>query len=194
MRVEVHLAAGQRGGLGGLHTLLVVLSAGGMHSTLVLLLTPTFCSRLFRSGSRGSLVFLCLLFICWNCAWKKVKVTMLWSVWLSAAPWTVAHQAPPSMGFPRQEYWSGLPFPSPGDIPNPGIEPRSPALQADTLTSEPPGNCAYLQLFLIPYSFLFVFVCSRRGVSSCKHCSCAAKGPRSQPVSGQPCSSSGCLS
>ena len=44
------------------------------------------------------------------------------------------------MGFTRQEYWSGLPFPSPGDLPNPGIEPRSPALQADALTSEPPGR------------------------------------------------------
>ena len=44
------------------------------------------------------------------------------------------------MGFSRQEYWSGLPFPSPGDLPNPGIEPGSPALQADTLTSEPPGK------------------------------------------------------
>ena len=48
-------------------------------------------------------------------------------------PWTVAHQAPLSMGFPRQDYWSGLPFPSPGDLPNPGIEPVSPALQADSL-------------------------------------------------------------
>ena len=46
----------------------------------------------------------------------------------------------PSMGFSRQEYWSGLPFPSPGDLPDPGIEPRSPALQADALTSEPPGK------------------------------------------------------
>ena len=44
----------------------------------------------------------------------------------SATPWTVAHQAPQSMGFSRQEYWSGLPFPSPGDLPDPGIEPRSP--------------------------------------------------------------------
>jgi len=54
--------------------------------------------------------------------------------------WTVAHQAPLSMGFSRQEYWSGLPFPSPGDLPDPGIKPRSPALQADTLTSEPRGK------------------------------------------------------
>ena len=55
-------------------------------------------------------------------------------------PWTVAYQAPPSMGFSRQEYWSGLPLPSPGDLPNPGIEPMSPAFQADALTSEPPGK------------------------------------------------------
>ena len=57
-----------------------------------------------------------------------------------ATPWTVAHQAPLSMGFSRQEYWSGLPFPSPGDLPNPGIEPGSRALQADALSSEPPGK------------------------------------------------------
>ena len=59
---------------------------------------------------------------------------------LSATPWTMARQAPLSMGFSRQEYWSGLPFPSPGDIPDPGIEPGSPALEADALTSEPPGK------------------------------------------------------
>ena len=58
----------------------------------------------------------------------------------SAIPWTGAYQAPPSMESSRQEYWSGLPFPFPGDLPNPGIEPRSPALQADTLQSEPPGK------------------------------------------------------
>ena len=52
-------------------------------------------------------------------------------------PWTVAYDSPPSMGFSRQEYWSGLPFPSLGDLPDPGIKPGSPALQADTLTSEP---------------------------------------------------------
>ena len=55
-------------------------------------------------------------------------------------PWTVAHQAPPSRGFSRQEYWSGLPFPSPGDLPDPGIEPRFPRLQADALISAPPGK------------------------------------------------------
>ena len=54
--------------------------------------------------------------------------------------WTIAHQAPLSMGFPRQDYWSGLPFPSPGDLPDRGIEPGSPALQADSLPTEPPGK------------------------------------------------------
>ena len=53
-----------------------------------------------------------------------------------ATPWTVARQAPLAMGFSRQEYWSGLPFPSPGDLPDPGIEPWSPALQADSLLTE----------------------------------------------------------
>ena len=51
-------------------------------------------------------------------------------------PWTVAHQTPLSMGFPRQEYWSGFPFPSPGDLPDPGIETGSPAFQADSLLTE----------------------------------------------------------
>ena len=59
---------------------------------------------------------------------------------LFATLWTVAHQAPLSMGFSRQEYWGGLPFPSPGDLPDPGIEPRSPTLEADALTSGSPGK------------------------------------------------------
>ena len=71
---------------------------------------------------------------------KTVKVKLLTHVRLFATLWTVAHQAPPSMGFSRQEYWSGLPFSSPGGLPDPGIEPRSPALQAEALTSEPPGK------------------------------------------------------
>ena len=69
-----------------------------------------------------------------------VKEKSLHLVRLFATLWTVAYQAPPSMGFSRQEYWSGLPFLSPGDLPNPGIETRSPAFQADALTSEPPGK------------------------------------------------------
>ena len=65
---------------------------------------------------------------------RKVKVKVLSRVRIFATPWTLAYQAPPSMGFPRQEYWSGLPFPSPGDLPDPGIEPGSPALQTDAFT------------------------------------------------------------
>ena len=61
-------------------------------------------------------------------------------VQLFATPWTVAYQAPPSMGFSRQEYWSSLPFPSPEDHPDPGIEPGSPTLQVDALPSQLPGK------------------------------------------------------
>ena len=71
-----------------------------------------------------------------------MSVKSLSRVQLFVTPWTVTHQAPLSMEFFRQEYWSGLPFPSPGDLSNPGIEPGSPSLQADALPSEPPGNPA----------------------------------------------------
>ena len=64
-------------------------------------------------------------------------------------PWTVAHQAPLSMEFSRQEYWSGLPFPPPGDLPNPEIEFRSPALKADCLLSEPPGKPTSIMLLFL---------------------------------------------
>ena len=70
--------------------------------------------------------------------WSEVK--SLSRVQLFATPWTVDYQAPPSMGFSRQECWSGLPLPSPGDFPNPGNEPGSPALQADALPWEPSGK------------------------------------------------------
>ena len=68
-------------------------------------------------------------FVIWKCQ-------SLSCVWLFANPWTVVHQAPLSMRFSRIEYWSGLPFPSPGDLPNPGIEPGSPTLQVGSLPSE----------------------------------------------------------
>ena len=70
--------------------------------------------------------------------WREVK--WLSRVWLFVTPWTVAHQAPLSMEFFRQEYWRGLPFASLGLLPNPGIEPGSPTLQADALLPEPPGK------------------------------------------------------
>ena len=79
---------------------------------------------------------------------------LLSRVRLFVTPWTVAHKAPPSMGFSRQEYWSGLPFPSPGDLPDPGIEPRSLALQADGLPSEHQGSLSMGFTFLL---LLFIF-------------------------------------
>ena len=74
-----------------------------------------------------------------NVKWKW-KCLPLSRVWLFLTTWTVAHQAPLSVEFSRQEYWGGLPCLPLGDLPNPGIEPRSPALQAGSLLSEPPGK------------------------------------------------------
>ena len=71
-------------------------------------------------------------------------VLMLSYVWLFVTPWTVAHKVPLSMEFSRQEYWSRLPFLSPGDLPYPGIKPGSPALQTDSLPTEPLGKPIYL--------------------------------------------------
>ena len=85
----------------------------------------------------------------------KVKVKSLSLVQLFATAWTVAYQAPPSMGFSRQECWNGLLFPSPGDLPDPGIEARSPALQADALPSEPPVK------IMVHYRILNIVLCTR---------------------------------
>ena len=84
---------------------------------------------MLRNGIAGSYV---VMFLGVFLAVSEVK--SLSRVRLFVTLWIVAHQAPPPMGFSRQEYWSGLPFPSPGELPDPGIEPRSPALQADALT------------------------------------------------------------
>ena len=73
---------------------------------------------------------------------------MLSRVQFFVTSWTVAHQAPLSMGFSRQEYWSGLPFLPPGDLPEPGIKPESPALQEDSLLSKPPGKSKYIFIWL----------------------------------------------
>ena len=78
------------------------------------------------------------LVVSYCCHIRQVK--SLSRVQLFVPLWTVAYQAPPSMGFSRQESWSGLPFPSPGDLPDPGIELGSPTLQADALPSDPPGK------------------------------------------------------
>ena len=82
------------------------------------------------------------------------RVKSLSRVQLFSIPQTVAHQTPLSMGFSRQEHWSGLLFPSPGDLPNPAIEPRSPALQADSLPTDPPEK-PNAWLHLNNYEFFF---------------------------------------
>ena len=79
------------------------------------------------------------------------KIALLKSEVAQSGPtlWTVACQAPPSMGFSRQEFWSGLLFPSLGDLPDPGVEPGCPTLQADSLLPEPPGNPFPLLKFML---------------------------------------------
>ena len=79
----------------------------------------------------------------WGNNYLCFEVKSLSRVWLFETLWTVAYQAPQSTEFSRQEHWSGLPFPSPADLSNPGIEPGSPTLQADALPSEPPGKLLY---------------------------------------------------
>ena len=93
------------------------------------------------------------LMIVWICNQKNTTVIrglymcmcwlLIW-VWLFVAPWTISHQAHLCMEFSRQEYWSGLPFPFLGDLTDPGIEPGSPALQEDSLPSEPPERVTFV--------------------------------------------------
>ena len=97
---------------------------------------------------------------------ERKKGKSLSRVWLFVTPWAVDYQAPLSMEFSRQEYWSGLPFPSPGDLPDPGIEPGSPTLQADTLLSEPPGKprmCQRHTLLSSLQAFIMLTVTTTQG-------------------------------
>ena len=96
-------------------------------------------------------------------------------VQLFGTPWPVAHQLPPSMGFSRQEYWSELPFPSPGDLSDPGIEPGCPTLQADALPSAPPEKSKNFWLLIVNFSliakadFTVNDVSVSRGMTRCKN-------------------------
>ena len=92
---------------------------------------------MFSESSKSHVIIYIDKYIC-ICILKSLS-----HVRLFVTPWTVVYQAPQSMEFSRQEYWSGLPFPSPEDLPNSGIEPGFPALQADALLSEPPGEEVY---------------------------------------------------
>ena len=95
---------------------------------------------------KNDICHLCIIFLC-----IYVHTQSLSHVQLFVTPWTIAHQAPLSMGFPRQEYWRGLPFPSPGDLPNPGSEPSSPALSGGFFTTEPSGK---------PHVYMWIHICT----------------------------------
>ena len=105
-------------------------------------LCPTLCDPMDcpwnSPGQNTGVGSLSLLQIFPKVKWSELN--SLSHVRLFTTPWTAASQAPPSMGFSKQEYWSGVPFSSPGDLPDPGIEPRSPSLQVDTLPAKPPGK------------------------------------------------------
>ena len=77
---------------------------------------------------------------------------------IRATPWTVASQAPLSVGFSQHEYWSGLPFPTPGDLPNPGIKSGSPGLQADSLSTEAPGKPVYKSAHVYIHPFIYISI------------------------------------
>ena len=124
--------------------------------------TPIFTASLFtiakiwkqrkRPSTDERIKKMCYIRIC--AAWAE----SLSHGQFSMTPRGVPCQASPSMGFSRQEYWSGLPFPSPGGLPNPGIKPRSPALQADSLPSEPPGKSIYVYVFSMCVQFTYVCI------------------------------------
>ena len=89
----------------------------------------------------------------------KVKVLDIQFIRVFVTHWTIASQASWSMGFSRQEYWSRWPFPSPGDLPYPGIKPKSPALQADSLQSESPGKCInYTFVCMYVYIYIYIYI------------------------------------
>ena len=104
---------------------------------------------------------------------RVFAVQQLSRIWLSVTPGTVARQAPLSVKFPRQSYWSGQPFPSPEDLPDPGIEPGSPTLQADSLPSEPPGKplflpSAFIDFFILTFQLTSLFFnCLYSPIISC---------------------------
>ena len=88
-------------------------------------------------------------------------------------PWTVACQAPPSMGFSKQEYWNGLPFPSPGDLPDQGIEPKSPIFWEDSLSAEPQGKPIYTYTYILTYFFSWWWLSGKE----CRRCGDTGSGP-----------------
>ena len=131
-------------------------------------LTALWVNRLYFSR-KG------LAFMFWGFSFEEVSLhasgvcAFVTQSYLFATPWTAAIQASLSMGFSRQEYWSGLLFPSPGHLPDPGIKPRSPALQADSLLSKPPGMLltSHLLFSLGNMFTAFLYICLKCGSHIC---------------------------
>ena len=115
----------------------------------------------------------CLFLFCWHlclqikniCVKDWLHAQLLSHVWFSVTPWTVACQAALSMEFSREEYWSGLPFPSPRDLPDPGIKPGSPALTGGFFTTAPPGKPPYSLLSRKYYTVVKVALILEHGQS-----------------------------
>ena len=105
------------------------------------LLGPDKCLKINVSWALFQVLWRCSITGALFCQWVAYSflVELLTRIQLFVDPWTIADQAPLSLGFPRQEYWSGKPFPSPGHLPDPGMEPASPALAGRFFTTEPPG-------------------------------------------------------
>ena len=107
----------------------------------------------YRALSRVSCAIYCVCVCMCVCVCTRVRMCTLSQVRLFANPQTIVHQAPLSMGFSRKEYWTGQPFPFPGDPLDPRLEPKSPSSQADSLPSEPQENTCYTVVGLFSYLF-----------------------------------------
>ena len=115
---------------------LVFLLPSTVHSSFSCQISRQIFRKVFPDCSSGSITFISCIYKPYMPSWHVCMLSCFSCVWLFATPWTLACQGPLSMGFPRQEYWSGLPCPPPGDLPDPGIKPaspESPTLQMDSL-------------------------------------------------------------
>ena len=137
---------------------------GALHLSAIAIgiITPKICLLLISLSSHNTEPGISMHKRC-QCQWYMCACMLshFSLAWLFVILWTVAHQGPLSMGFPRQEYWSGLPCPSSGALPDPEIKPRSPALQEDSLPSEPPRKPYFLNDNTISLRFSFLILVNK---------------------------------
>ena len=139
------------------YVICISLIVSDLFMCLLVICLSSLENRLFSSFPHFLIEFFIYILNCMSCLYEWVK--LLSCVRLFATPWDVAYQAPPSMAFSKQEYWSGLPFPSPGDLPNPGLESRSPALAGRFFPTELGGKHTWgvCFFFFIKLHELFVY-------------------------------------